>query len=117
MYRRSKSVRFKVIENRLSLGNYLLSGDLRDEDKTNKGINELQDLLKQGEAKANDTNLRSALTQVEDNERDWAENFAKGMIAKRHSGRRRRRHRLRFADFLSAARSCVLDQPLDQRAG
>ena len=80
-----EGVRYKVIENRLSLGNYLLSGDLRDEEKTNKGINELQDLLKQGEAKANDANLRSALTQVEDNERGWAENFAKEMIAKRHS--------------------------------
>src|SRR5690348_15141623 len=28
-----ESVRYKMIENRLSLGNYLLSGDLRDEDK------------------------------------------------------------------------------------
>ena len=36
--RRSKSIRYKMIENRLSLGNYLLSGDLRDEDKTNKGV-------------------------------------------------------------------------------
>jgi CHASE3 domain sensor protein len=51
-------IRSKMIENRLSLGNYLLSGDLRDEEKTNKGINELQDLLKQGEAKANGTNLK-----------------------------------------------------------
>ncbi len=80
-----ESVRYKMIENRLSLGNYLLSGDLRDEDKTNKGINELQDLLKAGEAKANDAGLRSALSQVEDNERGWSDNFAKEMIAKRHS--------------------------------
>src|SRR5271154_7349567 len=78
-------IRYKMIENRLSLGNYLLSGDLRDEDKTNKGINELQDMLKQGEAKANDANLKSSLSQVEDNERGWADNFAKEMIAKRHS--------------------------------
>jgi methyl-accepting chemotaxis protein len=80
-----EAVRYKVLENRLSLGNYLLSGDLRDEDKTNKGINELQDLLKQGESRANDPNLRTALSQVEDNERGWAENFAKELIAKRHS--------------------------------
>ncbi len=78
-------IRYKMIENRLSLGNYLLSGDLRDEDKTNKGVNELQDMLKQGEARANDANLRTALSQVEDNERGWADNFAKEMIAKRHS--------------------------------
>jgi methyl-accepting chemotaxis protein len=80
-----EGIRYKMIDNRLSLGNYLLSGDLRDEDKTNKGIAELQDLLKQGQAKANDAALRSALSQVEDNEHGWAENFAKEMISKRHS--------------------------------
>jgi methyl-accepting chemotaxis protein len=80
-----ENIRYKMIENRLSLGNYLLSGDLRDEDKTNKGVSELQDLLKQGEAKATDASLRSSLSQVEDNERGWAENFAKETIAKRHS--------------------------------
>ncbi len=79
-----EGVRYKMIENRLSLGNYLLSGDLRDEEKTNRGISDLQELLKEGEAKANDTGLRSALSQVEENERGWAEEFAKGMIAKRH---------------------------------
>ncbi len=79
-----EGVRYKMIDNRLSLGNYLLSGDLRDEDKTNKGISELQEILKQGESKANDPALRTALSQVEDNERGWAENFAKELISKRH---------------------------------
>ncbi|HEY6442492.1 MAG TPA: methyl-accepting chemotaxis protein [Candidatus Acidoferrales bacterium] len=79
-----ENVRYKIIENRLSLGNYLLSGDLRDEDKTNKGISELQGLLNDGEEKANDAELRSSLMQVQSNERDWADNFAKQMIAKRH---------------------------------
>ncbi|MGD0955509.1 MAG: methyl-accepting chemotaxis protein [Candidatus Acidiferrales bacterium] len=79
-----ETVRFKVVENRLSLGNYLLGGDLRDQDKTNKGISELQDLLRQSEVKANDPGLRSALAQVEDNEHQWADNFAKALIAKRH---------------------------------
>jgi methyl-accepting chemotaxis protein len=78
------SVRAKVIENRLTLGNYLLSGDLRDEEKTKKGITELQDLLKQSEAKVNDGELRGALPQLEENERNWADNFAKDTIARRH---------------------------------
>jgi methyl-accepting chemotaxis protein len=77
-------IRYKVVENRLSLGNYLLSGDLRDEGKTNKGISDLQVLLKQSEMKVNDPNLRSALSQVEDNENQWAESFAKDLTAKRH---------------------------------
>jgi len=79
-----ESVRYKVIENRLSLGNYLLSGDLRDQEKTNKGIAELQEVLKEGEANAKDPALRAALSQVEENEHDWAESFAKELIAKRH---------------------------------
>ncbi len=55
-----ESVRFQMMENRLYLGNYLLSGDLRDEDKTNKGANDLSALLKEVESKANDAGLKSA---------------------------------------------------------
>ena len=79
-----ENVRFQMMENRLFLENYLLSGDLRDEEKTNKGISNLLGLLKDGEGKGNDSNLRAAFGQVEENEHNWAENFAKQMIAKRH---------------------------------
>jgi methyl-accepting chemotaxis protein len=79
-----EKVRYQMMENRLFLGSYLLSGDLRDEDKTNKGINDLQDLLKSTEAHANDPAIRSSLSQVEEVERNWAEDFAKQMMAKRH---------------------------------
>ncbi len=79
-----EQVRDQLMANRLSLGSYLLSGDLRDQDKTNKGIQDLDDLLKGDEEKTSDANLRSALSQVAANERDWATNFAKPMIAKRH---------------------------------
>jgi methyl-accepting chemotaxis protein len=77
-------VRHQVMENRLSLGSYLLSGDARDEAKVNKGISDVQNLLRQSESKTTDANLRSTLSEVEDNENNWAENFAKPMIAKRH---------------------------------
>src|SRR6201987_5708622 len=79
-----ENIRFQMMENRLFLENYLLSGDLRDEEKTNKGISNLLGLLKDGEGKGNDSNLRTAFGQVEENEHNWAENFAKQMIAKRH---------------------------------
>jgi methyl-accepting chemotaxis protein len=79
-----ENVRYRIIENRLTLGNYLLSGDLRDEDKTNKGISELEGLLKQGEARSTNAGLRSILAEVEENEHGWAEQFAKEVIAKRH---------------------------------
>jgi len=79
-----ETIRYEMMANRLFLGNYLLSGDLRDEDRTNKGIAELAQHLKDGEGKANDWTLRASLSQVDDNEKNWAESFAKQMIAKRH---------------------------------
>jgi methyl-accepting chemotaxis protein len=79
-----ETVRFQMMENRLYLGNYLLSGDLRDEEKTNKGVNDLSQLLKDAQSKVSDANLKSAFVEVEGGERSWAEDFAKPMIAKRH---------------------------------
>src|SRR5580704_9110858 len=79
-----ENVRFQMMENRLYLGNYLLSGDLRDEDKTNKGVSDLASLLKDVESKANDGSLKTAFAQVEAGEHSWADDFAKPMIAKRH---------------------------------
>jgi methyl-accepting chemotaxis protein len=79
-----EDVRFQMMENRLYLGNYLLSGDLRDEDRTNKGVTALFAELKEAENKASDANLRSALSQVDETEHNWYENFAKQLIAKRH---------------------------------
>ena len=54
----TNQVRFQMMQDRLYLSNYLLSGDLRDEEKTTKGVNELQEMLKQEESKANDVSLR-----------------------------------------------------------
>ena len=79
-----ESVRYQMIENRLFLGDYLLTGDLRDQDKTTKGIDDLHRILRQGESMASAPGLRLALSQVEDNENLWAANFSKEMIAKRH---------------------------------
>jgi methyl-accepting chemotaxis protein len=78
-----EGVRYQLMENRLFLGSYLLSGDLRDETKTDAGIKDLEEILKQSQKNTTDTDLRTALLQVEENERDWAENFAKPMVSKR----------------------------------
>jgi methyl-accepting chemotaxis protein len=77
-------VRLQIMQNRLSLDNFLLSGDPRDEEKVNKGITELNDTLKQGEAQLSADTLRTALIQVESTEASWADNFAKPLLAKRH---------------------------------
>jgi len=79
-----EDVRIQMMQNRLSLANYLLSGDLRDEDKTNHGMNDLLDQVRLQEGRASDQKFRNDLSQVEETERNWSENFAKPMIAKRH---------------------------------
>jgi len=60
-----ETVRLQIMLNRLNLDNFLLSGDPRDEEKVNKGITELTDTLKQGEAQAATDVLRTTLLQVE----------------------------------------------------
>jgi methyl-accepting chemotaxis protein len=81
-----EAVRLQIMLNRLALNNFLLSGDPRDEEKVNKGMTELADALKRGEAQSlspSDT-LRTALIQVESTEASWGDNFAKPLLAKRH---------------------------------
>jgi methyl-accepting chemotaxis protein len=79
----SEKVRYQIMQNRLNLNNFLLSGDPRDEDKVNRGMSDLSELIKHGEANSNDV-LRTALIQVETTESSWADNFAKPLLAKRH---------------------------------
>jgi len=79
-----ESVRYQIMFNRLSLNNFLLSGDPRDEEKVNHGLQEIVDLVKRGEAQAGNDLTRTALIQVESTEASWADNFAKPLLAKRH---------------------------------
>ena len=79
-----ESVRYQIMLNRLNMNNFLLSGDPRDEDKVNKGLADMSDLVKRGEAQASNDAVHTALIQVESTEASWADNFAKPLIAKRH---------------------------------
>src|SRR5271154_5216912 len=79
-----ENVRYQIMQNRLNLNNFLLSGDPRDEDKVNKGLTDLVDSIKRGQAQTSNDFLRNALIQVEGTEASWADNFAKPLLAKRH---------------------------------
>ena len=79
-----EDVRYKIMKNRLDLNNFLLSGDPRDEEKVNRGMTEIADMLKRGESSAATDLMRTALIQVETTETSWADNFAKPLLAKRH---------------------------------
>ena len=80
----AESVRYQIMLNRLNMNNFLLSGDPRDEEKVNKGLTDMADLIKRGESQANNEAVHTALIQVESTETSWADNFAKPLIAKRH---------------------------------
>src|SRR5580765_4229231 len=79
-----ETVRLQIMLNRLNLDNFLLSGDPRDEEKVNKGMTDLSDLLKRGQSQTGSDPLRTALIQVESTETNWSDNFAKPLLAKRH---------------------------------
>ncbi|MGB7022288.1 MAG: methyl-accepting chemotaxis protein [Candidatus Acidiferrales bacterium] len=79
-----ESVRDQMMQARLDLRNFLLSGDRHLEVKTTKEEGELSDYLQNQRMKTTDETLRSALLQVGESEQDWYENFAKPLIDKRH---------------------------------
>src|SRR5271157_747294 len=50
--RTAEAVRYQIMQNRLNLNNFLLSGDPRDEEKVNRGLVDITDSIKRGEALA-----------------------------------------------------------------
>src|SRR5215813_6595935 len=83
-FRIIEGVRNQIMQNRLNLNNFLLSGDPRDEEKVNKGMTDVLDSLKSSKTQTGNDTLRMALIQVESTEASWADNFAKPLLAKRH---------------------------------
>jgi len=79
-----ESVRFKIMQTRLSLRGYLLSGDTREEETLKRGITDLADTIQKAQGRTSSTVLRSALGDVAASERDWAEHFSQPLIDKRH---------------------------------
>src|SRR5438132_8878291 len=63
-----ESVRYQIMLNRLNMNNFLLIGDPRDEEKVNKGLTDISDLVKRGESQAGNEVVRTALIKVESTE-------------------------------------------------
>ena len=78
-------IRFQMMQNRLNLTNYLLSGDTREMDAIEKGIHDLNEKLFSTENIANSDQQRSALARVQQSEQSWVKNFSDPMIAKRRT--------------------------------
>ena len=79
----TNEVRFQMMQNRLYLSNYLLSGDTREVDRMNEGMRTLGEKLGEGRSLANSEQERSALSKVEQLEQAWGKEFAQPLIDKR----------------------------------
>jgi methyl-accepting chemotaxis protein len=78
-----EAVRFQMMQNRLYLRNYLLSGDSRELDKMDEGIARLHSLAKDLQSKANSDAHREALRHLDEAERQWESGFARPLVDKR----------------------------------
>jgi methyl-accepting chemotaxis protein len=76
-------IRFQMMQNRLSLSNYLLSGDTREVERLNDGMRVLEEKLQTGENLTTSEQQRTALDKVQASEQNWAREFAAPLMDKR----------------------------------
>ena len=76
-------IRFQMMQNRLYLTNYLLSGDSRESDHVNDGVHTLVDRLQSTVAIASSEQQRGALAKVLQTEQNWTRDFAEPLMQKR----------------------------------
>ena len=78
-------VRMEMMQNRLHLQNYLLSGDVRNVEKMNDGEHRLSDALRHAQDLANSAQQRSSLEKVQGLEQAWGTDFANQLVDKRRA--------------------------------
>ena len=78
-----EAAQLKTIQIRLSLQDYLLTGDKRQADRMSRESSALGDLFSKGRARAQDDMLRDVFARMEANEREWVDQFAAPLIAQR----------------------------------
>src|SRR5215468_6446710 len=77
------AVKFQMMQNRLYLSNYLLSGDTREVDRMNEGVRVLNERLNKAQSLANSDQQKTALEKVLQLEQSWAKEFAQPLVDKR----------------------------------
>lgn len=78
-----EAIRFQIMEDRVYLLNYLLSGDAREENEMNGGIHDLAQMFQKIVPESVSEKMADTLRQVASNEDSWKDDFAKPLIAKR----------------------------------
>src|SRR4029077_21215954 len=77
------AVKFQMMQNRLYLSNYLLSGDTREVDRMNDGLRTLNEKLEQALKMVASDQVKAALGKVQQLEQAWGKDFAQPLIEKR----------------------------------
>jgi methyl-accepting chemotaxis protein len=78
-----EEVRYRLMQNRLHLSNYLLSGDGRELQAVEDGVVKLQNELRAAEENSLNEVQRASLTRLHDSEREWEDSFLRPVVAKR----------------------------------
>ena len=81
----TSSVRFQMMQNRLHLQNYLLSGDSRDMEKLTEGERLLGAAVRHAQELSNSDQQRHSLEKVQGLEESWASDFASPLAEKRRA--------------------------------
>jgi len=77
------AVKFQMMQNRLYLSNYLLSGDTREVDRMNDGLRTLNEKLEKAKTLAESEQEKTALEKVQQLEQNWAKEFGQPLVDKR----------------------------------
>ncbi|MGA7847867.1 MAG: HAMP domain-containing protein, partial [Terriglobales bacterium] len=81
----TSSVRFQMMQNRLHLQNYLLSGDTREVEQMTDGEHQLSEAVHRAQALVNSSQQRSSLEKVQGLEQGWGSEFANPLADKRRA--------------------------------
>ncbi|HEX9112560.1 MAG TPA: HAMP domain-containing protein, partial [Terriglobales bacterium] len=79
----TSAVRFEMMQNRLHLQNYLLSGDTQDVEKMNDGVRLLASSLHHAQELVNSDQQRRSLEKAQQLEQNWSNDFARPLVEKR----------------------------------
>lgn len=72
----TENVRHQMMQNRLALSNYLLTGAGTELERLRDGVVRTDELLRDAHSKAIDSSQNSGLNRIEGMERDWYNNYA-----------------------------------------
>jgi methyl-accepting chemotaxis protein len=79
----TSKIQFQMMQNRLYLSNYLLSGDSREIDHMNDGVRVLNGDLADSQKQTSSDQQKTALENVQKNEQAWTAEFASPLLEKR----------------------------------